>query len=1051
MPTVQFDTLTYQQNGQDYTLAVGTPTWYTWLTTASTFTFTSEYGAFTAHKERSGNRRGGWYWKAYRKQGGKLHRAYLGKSEHLTLERLISVAQTLATSLLSTTDGRSHSKQMSHASSSHGILPQEPLLATKLYIPPTRSDMVARSRLIHQLNTYIRRKLTLVSAPAGFGKTNLLSAWCEAATSSGWRISWVSLETGDNDPTRFWSYVITALKTSVAEISDTILALLRSPQPVQIESVLVSLINSLTAIPDEIALILDDYHLIETPSIHNMLMYLIDHLPPQLHLVIASRVDPPLPIARLRTQGHLVELRMTDLRFTQDEAATFLNSKMGLRLREDDIATLEAKTEGWIAGLYLAAIALQGRSDAADFVATFTGKHRHVLDYLGDEVLKRLPEHIQTFLLQTSILDSLCSSLCDAVTEQANSEALLKHLEQANLFIVPLDDERRWYRYHQLFAEFLQGRLQHSQPVGTQFVAPISGISITELHRRAARWYEFNGFVTEAVNHALKAADFDHTRRLIEQHAEIMMKRGEITTLLNWLRALPNDLVRTLPRLSLILAWVLVFNNSLDAAEASLQDAERTLYVTMPHSSNNVDSSDKETHADVEQLPGEVVAVRASIASLRGDTPRTIELARQALELLPKENLFMRGTTALRLGTAYLWSGELAAAEQALDQARSINQAAGNALAALSSVCSLGYLYLIQGHFQRAAKIFRKILDDAGQQGGGSSPIVSMAHGGMGELLCEWYELEAAEKHLQQGIALGKQWGFVGSLVHDYMSLANVEYAGGDIDGALALLHDVDQIVQQYNIPQGETITRFFRVRLELAQGNVDAAARRIQEVSFNANKSNTSRSDSEYLTLVRVRIAQGQFDEAKQLIEPLLQALHEQEPELRLRTLIETLVLQALVLQAQNKTDQAMTTLTQALSYAESEGYVLTFVNEGQPMLTLLLKVLDAQRKGHPTLPRRVSPMYISKLLAIPGVNSTEQPTEVSHQGLMQLLFGSLSERELEVLQRIAAGMSNHEIAQEFVVSVGTIKTHINNLYGKLNVHSRTQAIARARELHLL
>lgn len=1046
MFTVHFDTLIYQQDGLDHTLTVGTPAWYEWLTTASSFTFTSGHSTFSARKERSGSQRGGWYWKAYRKQGGKLHRAYLGKSEDLTLDRLTTVAQTLATAFLSTTDETGLSEQITGSSSSHRSSPQEPLLATKLYVPPTRSDVVSRSRLINQLNAQVRRKLTLVSAPAGFGKTTLLSTWCAAAAKNGRCITWVSLDTDDNDPTRFWSYIIAALKTVVADIGDDVLALLRFPQPPPVESALVTLINTLTAFPNDIALILDDYHLIETQAIHSALMYLLDHLPQHLHLVIASRVDPPLPIARMRARGHLSEIRMTDLRFTADEAAKFLNSIMNLHLSADDVAFLEAKTEGWIAGLHLAAIALHGRSDIADFVSAFTGKHRYVLDYLGDEVLKRQPEHIQVFLLQTSILDRLCSSLCDAVTGRENSEALLEQLEQANLFIVPFDDERRWYRYHHLFAEFLQTRLQQAHPVGARGIAPIS-----VLHHRAARWYELNGFVSEAVNHALSAADFMYAMRLIERHSEMFMKRGEITTLLNWLHALPTDLVRTQPRLSLIHAWVLVSNYSFDAAESALQDIEHTLHTATPHSFTSADSSKGETQTDIQHLLGEMAAIGASIASLRGDTPRTIELARQALELLPTDNLLMRGETALSLGNAYLWSGELTAAQQALGQARSINQAASNIAAALFSVCSLGYLYLIQGRYRRAAEIFRKILDDATQQGGGSFPIVSMAHGGMGELLCEWYELEAAEDHLLQGIALGKQRGSVGNLVHAYMSLANVRQARGDIDGALALLYDVEQLMQQYNVPSADAITRLFKVRLELARDDINAASRRIEESGFSVDTPRTFQSDSEYLTLVRVRIVQGRYEEANRLLEHLLQTVNEQESERRIRTIIETLVLQALVLQAQNKTEQAITTLAQALSLAEPEGYVLTFVNEGQPMIALLLKVLDAQQKGHLALLHRISPAYIHKLLAALSKDTLLQSTEATRQGIEQPLVEPLSARELEVLQRIAAGKSNQAIAQEFIVSLGTIKTHINNIYGKLNVHSRTQAIARARELHLL
>jgi len=828
--------------------------------------------------------------------------------------------------------------------------------------------------------------------------------------------------------------VIAALAMGSSGLEENILTLLRSPQPPPIESILVTVINKLTPIPQQIALILDDYHLIEIPAIHQALIFLLDHLPPNLHVVVASRVDPPLPVARLRTQGHLAELRITDLRFTPAEAAAFLNGVAGLHLAADDIEALEAKTEGWIAGLHLAALALQERTDRAGFIAMFTGRHRYVLDYLVDEVLHRQPEHLQTFLLQTSILDRLSGPLCDVVTGWTESKAVLEQLERANLFLVALDEERSWYRYHHLFTEVLQSRLQQIYPS-----------RVAELHARAATWYEHHGLVADAVHHALAAADFAYAVQLIEQAAETLLKQSETATLLTWLRTLPADLLRTQPRLSLFHAWALTSINQLDAAEVSLQDTARGLCKAVPQPLSNADSPAVESGADIKHLPGEIAAVRASIASLRGDVPRTIECARQALEGLPHENVLMRGMTALSLGRAYLWSGDLEAAEHVLAEAVTINQKAGNMTAALISRYSQGHLSVMQGRLRQAAQIYRTILDDTAKLGG-AFPGASLVHIGMGELLYEWHELKAAEEHLLQGIELGKPGGSAGSLLHGFMFLALVKLACGDFNAALMIQQEIEQTVERNNLSAMRSAVRAFRVQLELIGGESEIASHWIQEVADNPL---AFPSDFERLTLVRAYLVVGKYAEARREIEPL-----PREAAQRSRSMIENLILLALALQGQNELQQARATLTQALALAEPEGYVATFVIEGQPMAALLTQVHDAHKKGRSDSAHRVSPGYIRKLLAVLKGETLSPLKDPAHQGTMQSPgepVEALSEREQEVLQRLAAGMSNQAIADEFTVSVGTIKTHLNNIYGKLNVHSRTQAVARARALHLL
>lgn len=909
---------------------------------------------------------------------------------------------------------------------------QELLLTTKLYIPPVRFTIVPRPRLIERLNAGMQRKLTLVSAPAGFGKTTLLSAWSAAAIPQSWRVAWLSLDAGDNDPTRFWTYVIAALETVYAGIGANVQAQLRSTPAPPMEPLLIPLMNRLAAMPGDLVLVLDDYHLVETPSIHQALTFLLDHQPPQLHLLIACRIDPPLPVARLRAQGHLAELRLTDLRFTAAETTHFFHDVMGLNLNASERTALEAKAEGWIAGLYLAALALQGRaSDSADFVAEFTGSHRYVLDYLLDEVLQRQPEGLQSFLLKTSILDLLNSSLCDAVTGSENSRAVLEQLERANLFLVPLDDKRHWYRYHHLFAEFLRSRLQQTQPA----VVPA-------LHQQAAAWYEHHDMMTPAVNHALAAQDFVYMMHLLEQSAATLMKRNEITTLLTWLRALPAHLVHSSPRLCIVYAWVLTSVNHLSEAAMQLHEAERVLRETQPEASID------DRSPSLAPLHGEIAAIRASIASFQGDIPATIASARQALDRLPEENVFMRGITALSLGRAYLLSGDVRAAHQALNDARALNQASGNVAAALSSNCSLGYLHLIQGHFHRAAAIFRVILDDASQQGSGSFPIVSMAYGGMGEVLYEWYELEAAEEHLLKAIELGKQWGYAGNLFHHYISLALVKQAQGDGEQALRVLDELEQLLPQDTFTTLSTTIRTFRVFLEVAQGQVETALHWAEEHRFLLDRPFTSQDDFERLVLAHIYIAQGRYDEAEHALEPLLPAEDDQQ---RRRSVIERLVLLALVQQKQGHIDEAIDTLAHALVLAEPEGYVLTFVNKGKAVAALLDGVLSAQQQGKLATPRHISPVYAGRLLHLLEGETRSEAIEARASGRSQPLAEPLSEREREVLQAIAAGRSNRDLAEEFVVSVGTIKTHLNNIYGKLNVHSRTQAIARARELHLL
>ncbi len=558
-PIVQGDTLAYQQQGHDQVLVVDTPDWYAWLATASTFAFTSDISSFTVRKERAGNKRGGWYWKAYRTQHGKLSSIYLGKSEALTLERLNEAARTLAhVSGIAAASGTARADMASPARSS--VL-NDPLLATKLHIPRPPSQLVRRSHLIERLQQTVERQLTLVAAPAGFGKTTLLSTWLQEAPVS---TAWVSLDSEDDDPTRFWSYTLTALDAVHLGLGAIGLPLLQSSQPPPLEIILTAIINSLATLSGDVVLVFDDYHVINAQSIHASVTFLLDHLPARLHLVIATRADPPLPLARLRTRGQLVEIRSTDLRFTREEATSFLNQTSGMEFSTEDITALETRTEGWIAGLQLAALSLQGRKDIANFMQAFTGSHRFVVDYLTQEVLTRQPAEVQSFLLQTAILERLCGSLCEAVTGEPAGQAMLERLEEANLFLLPLDDERQWYRYHQLFAEMLRQRLQRMHPD-----------RVAQLHQRASAWYAQHELIGEAIHHALAAADFAQAARLVEQAFNSLVRRGEIATLQRWVAALPDELVRSRVEVAVLQGWLLFVSGKHEAAEQHLQDIER--------------------------------------------------------------------------------------------------------------------------------------------------------------------------------------------------------------------------------------------------------------------------------------------------------------------------------------------------------------------------------------------------------------------------------------------------------------------------------------------
>jgi LuxR family maltose regulon positive regulatory protein len=917
---------------------------------------------------------------------------------------------------------------MSSNADSQGI----PLLRTKLHTPQVRAELVSRPHLIERLDEAIRsgRKLTLVSAPAGFGKTTLVSEWLQQGALP---FGWLSLDEGDNDPVRFLIHLVAALQCVHPDWGRATREVLGSSELPAPTRLITALINEVAAGAVQFILVLDDYHLISTPSIHEMLGFALEHMPRQMHLAMLARADPPLSLSRLRACGDLAEIRADDLRFTPEEARRLLVETMRLDLTPQQAAVLAHRTEGWAAGLQLAALSLQRitrHEDIAGFIHAFAGSHRYVMDYLIEEVFDRQSPDVQAFLLQTSVLNRLCGPLCDALIEQEGGQKMLEHLDRANLFTVPLDHARHWYRYHRLFADLLRDRLQQTQP----------GI-VPELHRRASIWYEDADLIDEAFAHAVGAGDVRRATRLAEAQAERLVQRGEVSTLLRWLKALPDEAIRSHPRLCVSYAWALFLTGQAGTLEPWLQDAEMALtqQAALP-----APPGDK---PDLAPLQGEVDILRLASARYHEAPSRVIERGQQTLDQVDEDDPFTRGLVYLSLGTAYRLCGDMDAAIHACTEAARLCWAAGNTMAAMLATYDLSRLYGFQGQLALAAETCQRVLDS--DRGAGlvarRSPCVGLAHLGLARVQYEWDELETAEHHTREGIALGEPGGSLVLLMRGYTLLARIRQAHRDVRGVRAAIRTLEQAIRQRDLlPTTVDELATYRALFDLMQGDLEAAARWAKTVQPNPQDRLDTLREFQWLTLVRVLIAQGRSDEAAPLLARLL---HAAESQGRTGRAIQILTLQALARQADGETFEALVVLGSALALAEAEGYVRTFLDEGRPMTALLSEILvrshdlsgKAEREGGQTL-EGVSPAYIKRLLAASG-----RPPAA------EWLVEPLTARELEVLRLIAAGLKNREIAERLVISVATVKRHITNLYGKLGVSRRTQAIARAQALGLV
>ncbi|MGD2253210.1 MAG: LuxR C-terminal-related transcriptional regulator [Anaerolineales bacterium] len=862
----------------------------------------------------------------------------------------------------------------------------------------------------------MHKKLTLISAPAGFGKTTLASEWVGSLqvkrgkrTSVESKVAWITLDEDDCDQARFLDYFLAALNRIDgfgAAPGKEAIGMLHSPRRPPTETILTALVNEMASIPARVILVLDDYHLVETSAIEDAMAFILEHLPSQMHLLIASREDPQLPLARLRARGQLNELRAADLRFTSSEAAEFLNHARGLSLSTEDIAALERRTEGWIAGLELAALSMQGKEDTSALIKSFTGSHRFVLDYLVEEVLVQQSEAIQQFLLKTSILSRLTGLLCDALTGQGTGQQTLEYLEHANLFIVPLDNERRWYRYHHLFTDLLRQRLYQraASSKGDK------GWDVAELHKSASEWYENNRLEIDAFHHATAANDVEHAAHLIEGHGMPLPFRGAVVPVLKWLESLPATVLDAKPLLWAMYASVLMATGQMMGAERKLQAAEAALRGAKPDDAT-------------QDLRGRIAATRATLALTQHQTGNIIAQSRRALAHLHPDNLPYRTATTWKLGYAYQLQGDRVAANQAYTEALSISLESGNLVVTQLASTGLGNLQEADNRLHLAAQTYQRVIQQVGNPP--LPPAASAAHLGLARICYEWNDLDAAQRHGQLSLQLARQLENTDRFITCEVLLARLRLTRGDAAGASAILAKAGQLVRQHGFGYRMPEVAAAQVLTLLQQGKLKAAAR-------------TAKKHKLPLSQAKVHLAKEDPSAALATLEPLRRKVEAKawEDE-RLRVM----VLQAVALHACGERQKAVDLLGEALAMAEPGGFIRTFVDEGPSMASLLYL---ANAKG-------IAPDYVRRILAAFPVNKPVKKNAKDSQADRLLWVEPLSERELEVLQHIEEGFTNREIADQLYLSVNTVKVHTRNIYGKLGVNNRTQAVSRARDLGVL
>jgi LuxR family maltose regulon positive regulatory protein len=1032
---VHDDTLVYQHDGRQELIPVGTPAWQSWLGTATSFTFKSHVGSFTAHKTRASNRRGGWYWYAYRRRRGHLSNLYLGTSAKLSLHRLYEAARTLA--LRAGETAPEPPAPVVVAPFPPAVFPTDDdlVLVTKLHIPRLPVQHIARPHLLALLEHSTRQPLTLVSAPAGSGKTTLLAEW---ATVTAFPVTWLALEAADNDPARFLAYLMAALARLDARIGTA--AWTDRPAPTHAwEPVLTRLLNDVARLLEQDAVvILDDVHLISSEAIHALLQFLLNHLPAHLHLILGTRVDPPLPLARLRARNQLSEVRTEELSFVSAEVEALVHA-MGLTLSREAMRMLEQRTEGWIAGVQLLLLALRGQADAAAFLQAFSGSHRVLLDYVSEEILAQQTPEMQRFLLRTCILDRLCGSLCDLVTGEPDGQERLAALLRANLFLSALDDTQTWYRYHPLFAEALRAHLQKREPD-----------LVADLYRRASHWYEQQHWEEQACEYAFLAGDHSRAAALLAELVPYLIAQGKVLRLGQWLAQLSPALIADSPLLSVAAIWTQMLRKN------TLENAEQVMGTLIEHFEQQIERHAQDAEPSWTELQPGLPLLQAMAALGKGDVAQAISLALETSPARSRPESALSQSIALArqmvLGAAYRASGDLDAAEQILLEAgRSGDSSAASPLAFFATP-GLAELYEAQGQLRKLGQLYDDLFQPYAQRSDPSPVFLALMQARHAALLYEWNRLTEADARAQQALELSQGVDLPAPVV-SMLSLATqvrIALAQGSGERARHLLERNEFDLAQVQIPeQGKRALSAIPARLALACGLLEHAERWVatHELRFDdpLEPQLSSHSYFEYITLARVLLARGRSQRngprlAQALI--LLERLRGLTSGTGLRGwFIEIQMLTALALHAQGKTKPALSTLGPVLAQAEGEGYVRLFADEGQPIGRLL-----AQIAAYTT----ASPGYIQRLQAARAPIQRAAPDQAS-PAQRQPLLDPLSSRERDVLALLAEGLSNQHIADQLVISLNTAKRHVKHILAKLAVTNRTQAVARARELQLL
>ncbi len=918
-----------------------------------------------------------------------------------------------------------------------------PILATKLYVPRPHRQLVERSALTERIDKSIQanHRLILIAAPAGFGKSTLLSEWA-AQTSSD--VCWYSLDEGDNDRTRFLTYLIAALQGLIPDTGATALRMQESPQPPPLEEVLTNLIIDMLNWEHDVSIVLDDYHLIVDPDVHRSLEFMLDHVPSHIHFIVASRSEPPISISRLRVRNTFTEVNEKDLRFQESEASAYLNNVMGLELSPGEIAILEKRTEGWIAGLQMAAISIQNQEDKSRFIQTLSGTHRFILDYLIEEVLEIQSPLIQSFMLKTSILEHLSGELCEHVlgvdfinqppasdddsdeidlAEPGYGQAILDHLDRQNLFILPLDDDRRWYRYHRLFSELLLNQLSIKFPD----VVP-------ELHLRACDWCEQNGLLNEAVRHALYADDHDRAAKLVGQHALALVYFGNLSTLARWLDALPPDVKKAHPWLSIAHAWALTFAGQLNQVAGLIQDAEETM--------DAIDDS-----IEKNRIAGTIDALRAYLLAIRGSMSLAAEFAREALKLLPRDDLKLRGFSAMLLATVLRWNGDLTEAIDAYQEAIAINQSAGDYNVLVESLCDLAELEALHGELQKSTQTSRKALEVGTKQlhqTGVRLQSHGYAHIRLSDVLLEQNEVDQALKYALEGLALLEDWGQADLLVRVYLDLSRVLQASDEFEGAQAALRDAKRLAVNLS-PWYVTRVEAQQATINLLQGRSLEAIRWAEDYLSEIDAQIEFPNFEIYIAVVRAQLAglqksgESRLDTQAtiSLIEKLIDVA---EQHGAVRYLTEALMLEALLYDHLDQSVNSNEPLHRVLKLGETHGFLRVFLDAGEPFEQLLVKLRVSEEPGTADYVDTLTQAFSA------GSQPSDSASDLDQAGLIE----PLSERELEVLGYLDTHLTSNEIADILSIAVSTVRSHIKSIYSKLNVHNRNEAVVRAQELDL-